>query len=531
MIDRLASFFAARNLDAYLVGGAVRDRLLARSSEKDIDVAVAGDAVAVAQELAIELGGSVAPLSAPRGMMRVVLANEDGEGRGGKPGLAIDLSGFSESIESDLARRDFSVNSMAVSFAALGQAQDDNGASFGPEPFEDLVIDPYGGRADLMRKTLRALNPQVFRDDPGRLLRAVRLAGDLGLRMEPDTVRLLVADAHLLPQVAPDRVREEFLRILAPDGARGRIQTLDWLGLLEHVIPELMASKGVEQPKMHYWDVWGHSLHTVEAAEGVTGGHQNSPVFFCVPWTPESEAYFSETVSDGHTRRTVLKVAALFHDIAKPQTKTLEPDGRTRFFGHSEQGAVIAAERLGRLRLSSRGISMVSRMVEHHLRPAGMSPSPDGNRSEWPTNRAIYRYFRDVGDVALDTLYLCLADYLGAKGPELSHPEWLNHARMISHVLNTGSSEPVSIATPRLVNGHDLMSHFGLPPGPHIGSLLATIGEARAAGEIETQEQALELAAVMLKNRETSGLDILGDYRGTLPLIPPLMGGKQGGAG
>ncbi len=508
MIDRLASFFAARNLDAYLVGGVVRDRLLARSSERDIDLAVAGDAVAVARELAVELGGSLAPLSVPRGMMRVVLASRDGEGNDGKPGQTIDLSSFSESIERDLARRDFSVNSMAVPLAEWSDA------SFGPAPFEDRVIDPYGGRADLMRKTLRALNPQVFRDDPGRLLRAVRLAGDLGLRMEPDTVRLLAANAHLLPQVSPDRVREEFLRILAPDGARGRIQTLDWLGLLEHIIPELMASKGVEQPKMHYWDVWGHSLHTVEAAEGVTGGHQNSPVFSCVPWTPESEAYFTETVSDGHTRRTVLKVAALFHDIAKPQTKTLEPDGRTRFFGHSEQGAVIAEERLSRLRLSSRGVSMVSRMVEHHLRPAGMSPASDGNRGEWPTNRAIHRYFRDVGDVALDTLYLCMADYLGAKGPELSHPEWLNHARMISHVLHTGSSEPVSIATPRLVNGHDLMSHFGLPPGPHIGLLLATIGEARAAGEIETQEQALELAAVILKNRDSSPLDLLSDdYR------------------
>lgn len=501
VVDQLASFFAARNLEAYLVGGVVRDRLLSRSpEEKDIDVAVAGDAVTVAQELAVELGGALAPLSLPRGMMRVALPNRDDSNR--RTGLTIDLTGFSEVIERDLARRDFSVNAMAVSLPEW------NDASFGSAPFGDRVIDPFGGRADLMRKALCALSPEVFKEDPGRLLRAVRLAGELGLRMEPDTVRQLAADARLLPRVAPDRVREEFLRILASDGARGRIQTLDWLGLLEHIVPELMASKGVEQPRMHYWDVWGHSLHTVEAAEGVTGGHQNSPVFSCVPWTPESEAYFAETVSDGHTRRTVLKLAALFHDIAKPQTKTLEPDGRTRFFGHSEQGAVIAEERLRRLRLSSRGVSMVSRMVEHHLRPTGMS-----NDGEWPTGRAIHRYFRDVGDVALDTLYLCLADYLGAKGPELSHPEWLNHARMISHVLDTGSQEPVSTAAPRLISGHDLMLHFGLPPGPHIGSLLAIVEEARAAGEIETQEQGLELAAVMLMNRETSGLNVHGDYR------------------
>ena len=495
IIDRLISFFGVRKLDAYVVGGAVRDRLLGRSSERDIDLAVAGDAVGISQELAAELGGSLAPLSVPRGMMRVVLANPGGDDQ--EPRQTIDLTGFSEEIEKELARRDFSVNALAV---ALPQWHSGN--------FGDVVIDFHGGRRDLMQKTLRALHPGVFKDDPGRLMRAVRLAGELRLRIEPDTVRLLLSNSHLLPQVAPDRVREELLRLLALNGAMGRIQTLDYLGMLQHIVPELMEAKGVEQPKMHYWDVWGHSLHTLEAAEGVTGGHQNSPVYSCVPWTPESEAYFAEIVSDGHTRRTVLKLAALFHDVAKPQTKTLEPDGRTRFFGHSEKGAVMAEERLRNLRFSSRGVSMVSRMVEHHLRPTGMS-----NEGEWPTNRAIYRYFRDVGDVALDTLYLCLADYLGAKGPELAHPEWLNHAKMISHVLDTGSQEPVSVATPRLVNGHDLMSHLGLSPGPHIGSLLATIEEARAAGEIETQEQALELAAVMLKNRDTSGLDILGDSR------------------
>ena len=512
IIDRLTSFFAVRELDAYVVGGTVRDRLLGRSTEKDIDLAVPGDAVAIARELAAELGGSLAPLSVPRGMMRVALANPDGSGN--EPRMTIDLSGFSESIEKDLARRDFSVNAMAVALPLLRQAQDDGGQAQSDDGrnFGEAVIDPHGGRGDLMRKTLRALGPDVFKDDPGRLLRAVRLAGELGLRVEPDTVRLLLANAHLLPQVAPDRVREEFLRLLALDGAMGRVQTLDYLGMLQHVIPELMEAKGVDQPRMHYWDVWGHSLHTVEAAEGVTGGHQNSPVFSCVPWTPESEAYFAEVVSDGHTRRTIFKLAALFHDIAKPQTKTLEPDGRTRFFGHSEKGAVMAEERLRQLRLSSRGVSMVSKMVEHHLRPAGMSPKSDGNRGQWPTNRAIHRYFRDVGDVALDTLYLCLADYLGAKGPELAHPEWLNHARMISHVLYTGSQPPFNSPplggkergglAPRLVNGHDLMSRFGLPPGPQIGSLLSGIEEARAAGEIETQEQALELAAAMLKDRE-----------------------------
>ena len=478
--ERLAAFFCARDVETYVVGGMVRDRLMGRATGTDIDLAVKGDAVALSRQLADELGGSLAPLSVPRGMMRVVAPPENGAADGGGP--VIDISGYSGDIKDDLARRDFTVNAMAVSLAEWENAD-----------FGSKVIDPLGGRADLLQKAIRSLNSGVFADDPGRLLRAVRLSGELGFRIEPDTVRQLMLDSHLMERVSADRVREEFLRILAPVGARARLEALDQLGLLRHVIPELMATKGVDQPRMHYWDVWGHSLHTVQAAEGVTGGHQNSPVFSCVPWTPETESYFAEVVSDGHTRRTILKLAALLHDIAKPQTKTLEPDGRTRFFGHSEQGAEIAERRLNSLRLSNRGASMVSRMVLHHLRPAGMSGSV-----EWPTDRAIYRYFRDTGDIALDTLYLALADYLGAKGPELEHPKWLEHAKMIAHILDTGTREPVAAAATRLVTGHDLMSRFHLQPGPHIGGLLETVEEARASGEIETQEQALELVAETL---------------------------------
>ncbi len=486
LTGQLAAFFASRNVDVYVVGGTVRDRLLGRDADVDIDLTVRGDAVELGKQLASELGASPAPLSVPRGMMRVVLPTaEDDDSEVADHSRIIDLSGYPEDIESDLARRDFTINAMAV---RLSEWESDD--------FAAAIIDPLGGRGDLVRKTIRATNRGVFEDDPGRLLRAIRLSGELGMRIEPETVRMIAEDAHYVRNVSPPRIRDEFLRILAPSGARGRLEALDLLGLLEHIVPELMATKGVDQPKMHYWDVWGHTLHAVEAAEGVTGGHQNSPIYSCVPWTPESEAHFAEKVSDGHTRRTILKLAALFHDIAKPQTKTLEPDGRTRFFGHSEQGADVAAARLEDLAFSNRGISMVSRMVMYHLRPTNMS-----EKEEWPTDRAIYRYFKDTGDVAVDTLYLCLADYLGAKGPELAHPEWMEHAKMIAHVLYTGTQEPVAITTARLITGHDLMSHLQLQPGPHIGTLLETIEEARAAGEIETQEQALELAAATLKRQ------------------------------
>ena len=494
MLNKLADCCSCLGVDVYLVGGFVRDWLLYNKPGRDIDIAVLGSPAIVAQAIADKFGGTVIPLGADHGVIRVVTSgigdssqNETGQRWPGhelseqdQAPWTIDVEGYSGTIEEDLQRRDFSINAMAIRL-------DD-------WPAMDKVIDPIGGRSDLVQKSIQSLGPNVFKDDPGRLMRAVRLAAQLKFRINPVTSKSIAANSTLLANVSPERVREEFLNILSLDGAKAQLEVLDHFKLFEHVIPELQSAKGVDQPNEHYWDVWGHTIHTVEFAELITKGHQNSPIYSCVPWTLESESHFAQHATDGHTRATVLKLAALFHDIAKPQTKFEDETGRTRFFGHSEEGAEIAISRLGHLRVSSKGIDMVSKMVEQHLRPTGMK---DGD--EWPTNRAIHRYFRDVGDVAIDTLFLCMADYLGAKGPNLVHEQWLNHARMVGHILHVGTSEPVSPTTTRLITGKDLMAHFEIQPGPEIGAVLERVEEARSAGEIETKEQALEMAANALR--------------------------------
>ena len=505
MLARLTRFFASRSFSggtAFLVGGYVRDRLLGLDP-KDLDIAVAADPQELGRELAQELGGAFVPVSPAHGVARVVvppsLELADGADAGTRPGEAgaspvpqarrtIDLARLAGTIEEDLARRDFTVNALAVPL--------DHWLS---PRWEQVALDPFNGRQDLTRKRIRAVSPGVFQEDPGRLLRAVRLAARLGFRLDPDTARSVRADASRIALVSGERVRDEFLDILAGEGARGQLEALDRLDLLCRIIPELAVTKGVDQPRAHhYWDVWGHLLHCVEAAEGVTGGHRNSAIYSLVPWTGERVAYFRQEVSDGHTRRTILKLAALFHDIAKPQTKGPDATGRIRFLGHSEKGAEMAVRRLGDLRLSSRGIGMVRRMVEEHLRPAQMSQG-----AELPSPRAVYRYYRDLGDVAVDNLYLCLADYLAAKGPELSPDRWAGHVRMVAHILQGVTPAPGPGQPARLVSGSDLMQHFGLPPGPRVGWLLDQIAEARAAGEVTTREEALALAARELQEHGT----------------------------
>ena len=456
----------------YLVGGYIRDHLLSVSTT-DVDLAVAGDSAPIASELANTLGGALVPLGPSHGVSRVVVREENGES------WTIDLAGYSGSIEEDLARRDFTVNAMAAPLA-----------SWNSDGWRQQLLDPYNGLADLEGRRLRATGPQVFQLDPGRLLRAVRLAASLGLRLEPETAQSIKEAAPAIGRVTPERVRDEFLAILAGDGVRGQLEVLDRLDLLCRIIPELAVTKGVDQPRVHYWDVWGHLIHAVESAELITKGHQNSAIYSVAPWTSELEAHFNEEVSDGHTRRTILKLTALLHDIAKPQTKKTDDTGRTRFLGHSELGAEMATHRLTQLRLSSRGVGMVAKMVEQHLRPGNMRQGV-----EWPTQRAIYRYFRDLGDVAIDTLFLGMADFLAAKGPELDSLAWNNHVKMIGHIMYTGAQQVEAQKPARLVTGHDLMQEFGLNPGPQLGDLLEMVEEARAAGEIVDRDEALGLVS------------------------------------
>jgi poly(A) polymerase len=197
--------------------------------------------------------------------------------------------------------------------------------------------------------------------------------------------------------------------------------------------------------------------------------------------------HFEEEIGSGVNRSTLLKLAALLHDIAKPKTKSIGEDGRTHFLGHAKEGAIIVGGILERLRFSGREIKMVQKMVEYHLRPGQMS------NEGLPSHRAIYRYFRDTADVAIDILILGLADHLATRGPNLDPLSWEKHVELVEYILSEHTKEESIVNPPKLINGHDIIEHFGLNPGPQIGKLLEVVREAQGAGEITTREEALAL--------------------------------------
>lgn len=469
LLARARAFLAARQVDAYLVGGFLRDGRLGRPT-RDLDLAVAGDARKLASSLAQLWGGRYLLLDETHQVVaRVVLPS----------GFQLDLTTMRGVIADDLAQRDFTIDALAFSLADLDSTT-------------PTLIDPFGGQRDLAVGLVRALGENSFVADPLRLLRGVRLAAELGFCLEEETSAWMGRHSWRLTQVAPERITAELSVILSLSGASPWLRAMGELGILSAIMPELKATKEVAQPKEHHWDVFDHSLETVAAVEALLGGPTPSwlspSALALVPSWPEVRRHLGEEVAGGRPRRVILKLAALLHDVAKPQTKTMEPAGRIRFFGHAKEGAQVAATILERLRFSAREVRQVAAMVENHLRPGQLGDDP-------PTLRAVHRYFRDLGEVALDTLVLGLADHLATRGPNLDLGEWREHLALVEFLLSCYFETPEVVSPPKLVDGHLIMERFGLAPGPRIGQLLAQVREAQAQGEVSTPEEALALIA------------------------------------
>jgi putative nucleotidyltransferase with HDIG domain len=471
---RIAAFFQARGVEAFLTGGAVRDSLLGRPVT-DIDISVRADPPELGPALAGELGGAYFPLHEARRQARIVL----GEGN-----LYIDLLPLEGPLEDDLRGRDLTINALAVPLAAAAGGQAD-------------IIDPAGGLRDLDRRLVRAVSEANLREDPIRLLRAVRIALETGFQIEEETGRMLSRLAHTLAGAAAERQRDEFVPALSLPRAAEGVRMLDRFGLLSALLPELDVTRGVEQPNEHHWDVFNHSVETVAAMDMLLADERPGEepwrtlwtgLWTALGWWPDARARLENEISGGVSRKALLKLAALLHDIGKPEAKSIEANGRIRFFGHSDLGAEIAGRALRRLRFPSEVVSNVRAMLKEHLRPAQMA------EQGVPSDRAIYRFFRDTGDAGIDTLFLSLADHLATAGPRLNPEGWGVHLMAVSYVLQRRLLEQRPPEAPRLVTGDGLMAGLGLPPGPLIGRLLEAVGEAQAAGEVSTPEEALELA-------------------------------------
>jgi poly(A) polymerase len=334
------------------------------------------------------------------------------------------------------------------------------------------------------------------------LLRGVRLSADLGFSVEPETEALIRRDHELIKNVAGERIREELLRLLALPDSYNTIVYLDKMGLLTAIIPEISPMRDVDQPQEHTWNVFHHSVRSISALDFILrkSGWEfaGEEVLAGIPWDEKIESYFETKVSPLATRRVLTKLAALLHDVAKPQTRIVNEYGKVRFYGHPQEGAPVAASILEGLRFSNREIKFVEAVVRYHLRPVQMTED-----AAPPTRRAAYRYFRDMGEAAYATLYFSLADHLATRGPNLESGNWDWHVGVAAHLITEHEKTPAAAEPVRLLDGHDLKHELGMAPGRRMGELLEELLEAQAAGEVTTRQEALDYVKKLVADGES----------------------------
>jgi tRNA nucleotidyltransferase/poly(A) polymerase len=475
----------------YVVGGVVRDALLGKEEKQtDLDLVIEQDALPVARRVADRLGWAYYPLDETRDVARLVFTATRGE-----PYVCDIASIRGASIKDDLRVRDFTINAMAFAIRKAGQAE---------------LVDVTGGQADLEAGVLRRAAPMSLAEDPLRLLRAVRFLVQFDLSLDPETREQIRRLAATIKLASPERLRDELWKALTLPHPAKVITTIDSLGLLANILPELSATIGVEQSFPHYTDVYDHTLGVMDRAAEIRAWLQapapGPPTTMwqtvLAPWRTQLRQHFLQPMAGGRQRLDWLIWHALFHDVGKPATRTqeLQPDGsvRYRFFGHEEVSAHMAAERLEFLRFSRGEIDLCRTVVAAHMRPHHLDASFQGGEV---SRRAMYRFFRDVNAGqprrldGVDVLMLAVADYQAIYEAAVP-PRWDEYLEHVARMLEYAFSEDGwrRTQTAPLVDGHILMQALDLPPGPEIGALLKVILEAQAAGEIATQEEALALA-------------------------------------
>jgi poly(A) polymerase len=448
----------------WAVGGTLRDLLLDRPMT-DVDLAVQGDVKAAARALHSRLKGDIFSLSERFGTWRV---QPDGREWGADLTL---LRG--ETIEQDLALRDFSVNAMAVPLTA------GDGAT--------ALIDPHGGLADLDARVLRVLGEHAYTDDPLRPLRLARLAAVLGFEPDASTAELTRKHAQAITGAAVERIFAELRGLVDADGALRGIELLDELGLMAAVLPELSALKGVEQSAYHHLDAYDH---TIEVLRQLIELQRDLGAVFGAA-AGELGARLDEPLAECLTRGQALRWAALLHDIAKRETQTVHDGGHIGFPRHDQRGVQIVRTICTRLHASERFAQYVAALTREHLRLGFLVKERPLSR------RQVYAYMRACEPVEVEVGVLSAADRLATRGRK-AEAAIESHLELAREINREALGWRATRAVKPLVRGDRLAAELGIEPDERLGELLELIAEARFAGELSTSEQALAFARAQL---------------------------------
>ena len=434
-VVELAKAFASAGREIALVGGPVRDAFLGRSSA-DLDFATS--ATPEESEAAIrawggttwDVGREFGTIGGRKGdvVVEVTTYRADVYEEGSrKPAVA-----FGDSLEGDLARRDFTINAMAVRLPSLE------------------FVDPFGGLDDLSAGLLRTpIEPDVsFSDDPLRMMRAARFASQLGATVEATTLGAIGTMAERIEIVSAERVRDELTKLMLGDDPRRGIEIMVDCRLADVVLPEVPALRLEADEHHHHKDVYQHTLTVVDQAIAL------------------------ETGPDGPVPRPdlVLRLAALLHDIGKPATRRFEPGGAVSFHHHEIVGAKMTARRLKALRFDKATVRAVARLVELHLRFHGYG------EAKW-TDSAVRRYVTDAGE-ELERLHRVTRADCTTRNRRKAERLAFAYDDLEHRIAELRAKEELEAIRPDL-DGEAIMAILGIPPGRDVGEAYRFLLELR----------------------------------------------------
>jgi poly(A) polymerase len=439
---RIAKLAEQKKIRVYLVGGAIRDRILGHSG-KDIDITVLGDGIEFARMIAHSLrlkkiieyprfGTALVPYHDT--LVEVATARTEKYAENSrKPDVT------EGNLHGDLSRRDFTINALAMSL---------NSDSL----FE--LTDFFDGLKDLDAGIIRTpLDPiTTFSEDPLRMLRAIRLSTQLGFRIEAKTFHAIAKVKNRMAIISQERITEELVKILkVPQNPSRAFYLLKECGLLEIILPEIAALDGVDQKNgYHHKDVLRHSLQVLDNIASVS-------------------------------QKFELRLTALLHDIAKPQTKKYIAGKGWTFYGHEELGAQMATILCQRLKLPNKVIDYTTQMIRLHLRPIAIA-------DEGVTDSAVRRLCVNAGEHLDDLITLCRAD-ITSKNPRKVAEYTANFDRVVAKIAEVEEKDRLR-AFQSPVRGDEIMQICQLSPGPAVGHIKSAIEEAILTGEIPNTHEA-----------------------------------------
>ena len=292
-----------------------------------------------------------------------------------------------------------------------------------------------------------------------------------------------------LRRVSGERIRDELFAVLQTDRAAWALGQWNALGVLDVLCPELAAGRDMYQGGYHHLDVLEHELESVAQSDQMLAAFEE----FSEPLRAPMVDYCRQAPVERRSRKGMIKLACLYHDVGKPATRRVKPDGDIWFLGHEHFGSSLVEGAIERLKLSKQEGQALSRLVLYHLRPGFLSREPQ------LTRRAVFRFFRDLEDDGPACLLLWWADRLATRGP-LSNVAQIDLQRArLEELLQAYFFKPEeAIRPPRLIDGRQLMAALRLPEGPAVGRLLRAIEEAQAEGALSSREEAIALARSLL---------------------------------